>query len=232
MLDARDAMVAADQIRFGGANQDLLWNTFASRGFGQDAASAGAERRRSGAELRVADRDRGDVHFEPVSDGGAVAGARLFVGRYEARTTPVADTDPATPLDASLELVAGHLRVARPGARLWGEARLGRVEARAWSSTSRSKMLANLAVGGDRCDRDRRRHQPRQADRRHRGDQLGLARVAGRGQAGHGPARPEQAVAPGRAGPGERELRPGFRTTRAGIPRPRAASRRCASSRS
>ena len=55
--------------------------------------------------------------FEPVSDGGAVAGARLFVGRYEARTTPVADTDPATSLDASLELVAGtyELLAQAPG---------------------------------------------------------------------------------------------------------------------
>ena len=55
--------------------------------------------------------------FEPVSDGGAAAGARLFVGRYEARTTPVADTDPATSLDASLELVAGtyELLAQAPG---------------------------------------------------------------------------------------------------------------------
>ena len=46
MVDARDAMLAADLIRFGGANQDLLWNAFATRGLGEDAASNGVERRR------------------------------------------------------------------------------------------------------------------------------------------------------------------------------------------
>ena len=35
IIDARDAMLAADQARFGGANQDLLWQGFAMRGFGQ-----------------------------------------------------------------------------------------------------------------------------------------------------------------------------------------------------
>ncbi len=35
MAGARDAMLAADMGRFGGANQDLLWQGFALRGFGQ-----------------------------------------------------------------------------------------------------------------------------------------------------------------------------------------------------
>lgn len=35
MAGARDAMLAADVGRFGGANQDLLWQGFAMRGFGQ-----------------------------------------------------------------------------------------------------------------------------------------------------------------------------------------------------
>src|SRR6266498_1543240 len=41
MVDARDAMLAADQLRFGGANQATLWNAFASRGLGEDAFSNG-----------------------------------------------------------------------------------------------------------------------------------------------------------------------------------------------
>ena len=41
MLNARDAFIAADQIRFGGANRELLWNTFASHGFGKNASSNG-----------------------------------------------------------------------------------------------------------------------------------------------------------------------------------------------
>ncbi len=41
MVDARDALLAADRIRFGGANQDLLWNAFAKRGLGEGASSNG-----------------------------------------------------------------------------------------------------------------------------------------------------------------------------------------------
>ena len=40
MLDARDAYLAADRMRFGGANQAELWTAFARRGFGEKAASA------------------------------------------------------------------------------------------------------------------------------------------------------------------------------------------------
>ena len=36
--------------------------------------------------------------------------ATVYIGRYEARATPVADTDPATALGATVKLVAGHLR--------------------------------------------------------------------------------------------------------------------------
>ena len=57
------------------------------------------------------------VTFAPVSDGGAVAGAQLFVGHYQARATPVADTDPATPLGATVAARAGtyELLAQAPG---------------------------------------------------------------------------------------------------------------------
>ena len=42
MVDARNAMLAADMIRFGGVNQDILWNAFANRGLGEGAVSNGA----------------------------------------------------------------------------------------------------------------------------------------------------------------------------------------------
>lgn len=51
----------------------------------------------------------GTIEFNPVGqDGNAIAGARLFVGRYEASVNPVADTDTATPLDDSVDLVPGE----------------------------------------------------------------------------------------------------------------------------
>ncbi|HET8641579.1 MAG TPA: M36 family metallopeptidase, partial [Pseudonocardiaceae bacterium] len=43
MLDMRDNMLAADLARFGGANQDLLWNGFAESGLGQGAVSGPAD---------------------------------------------------------------------------------------------------------------------------------------------------------------------------------------------
>ena len=39
MLDSRDAYLAADRMRFGGANQAELWTAFARRGFGEKATS-------------------------------------------------------------------------------------------------------------------------------------------------------------------------------------------------
>ena len=59
-------MLAADQIRFRGANQDIIWNAFAKRGLGQDASSNGTDDGRSGAELRVAVPDEATVRFRPA----------------------------------------------------------------------------------------------------------------------------------------------------------------------
>ena len=87
MLDARDAMLAADLIRFGGANQDLLWNTFASRGFGQNAAATGPNDTDPVPSYESPTANEATLIFEPISDNGPIADAKLFVGRYEARTT-------------------------------------------------------------------------------------------------------------------------------------------------
>ena len=109
-------MLAADLVRFGGASQDLLWNTSSPAAAGRSLASAGPNDVDPVPSWKSPTATEAAFLFEPVSDGGAVAGARLFVGRYEARTTPVADTDPGV-LDASLELVAGtyELLAQAPG---------------------------------------------------------------------------------------------------------------------
>jgi extracellular elastinolytic metalloproteinase len=102
MLDARDAYLAADVMRFGGANQDELWLAFARRGFGEQAASSNTasdtdtDPTPDYASLRHADAN---VRFRAVAsdEGRAVVNdARFYVGHYEARTSPVADTNPAT----------------------------------------------------------------------------------------------------------------------------------------
>ena len=70
MVDARDRMLAADLLRFGGANQDLLWNAFAVRGLGDRARrSATSADSQSGAELRLAVLAQRDAALLPDRRG-------------------------------------------------------------------------------------------------------------------------------------------------------------------
>ncbi|MGH8984851.1 MAG: M36 family metallopeptidase [Acidimicrobiia bacterium] len=96
-LDARDAILAADVMRFGGANQDLLWLAFARRGFGENAATTGPGDGDPIPDFESPLHQEGTVVFDAVSqETGAPVSADIFVGHYEARVTPIADTDPAT----------------------------------------------------------------------------------------------------------------------------------------
>ncbi len=106
MVDARDAMLAADMIRFGGAHQALLWNAFARRGLGTGASSAGSADFDPTPSFESAYADNATVTFKAVgeADGHPV---QLFVGRYEAAVRPIADTDPATPLADTFAIVPG-----------------------------------------------------------------------------------------------------------------------------
>ncbi|MFC7275762.1 M36 family metallopeptidase [Paractinoplanes rhizophilus] len=108
MVDARDAMLGADLVRFGGANQALLWNAFAKRGLGEGAASAGATDVNPTPSFASPYAAEARVAFKPVDEHGRpVPNAKLFVGDYQARAVPVADTDPATPLPDTVSLVPG-----------------------------------------------------------------------------------------------------------------------------
>ncbi|WP_328468219.1 M36 family metallopeptidase [Actinoplanes sp. NBC_00393] len=107
-VDARDALLGADRVRFGGKNQDLIWNAFAKRGLGETALSNGAADPDPRPGFTSPYAKEATVTFRPVDENGrVVAGAKLFVGDYQARAVPVADTDPATPLTDKVSLVAG-----------------------------------------------------------------------------------------------------------------------------
>jgi extracellular elastinolytic metalloproteinase len=111
MLTARDAYLAADRMRFGGANQAELWAAFAKRGMG------------AGAATDTTEDDQPKAAFDsPLANNATVtfatnAPATIYVGQYQARATPLADTDPATDLGPTAKLVPGtyDVLVRAPG---------------------------------------------------------------------------------------------------------------------
>jgi hypothetical protein len=110
MVDARDAYLAADRMRFGGAHQALLWREFARRGLGEHASSEGADDTQPVPSFETpAEPSEATVTFEAlaVDEGGAPVKAKVYVGQYEARARPVADTDPDSALPATVRLVPG-----------------------------------------------------------------------------------------------------------------------------
>ncbi|HIZ98542.1 MAG TPA: M36 family metallopeptidase [Candidatus Janibacter merdipullorum] len=118
MVDARNAMLAADLLRFGGANQDILWDGFAARGLGEGAASDGASDDDPTPSFTSAHSDSATLRLTPTGeDGRPVAGAKVFVGEYAARSTAVADTDDDSDLGDSFEIVPGEqtYTVTAPG---------------------------------------------------------------------------------------------------------------------
>jgi extracellular elastinolytic metalloproteinase len=114
MLNARDALIAADQIRFGGANEDLLWNVFASRGFGTNASSNGGGDTDPVPSFSSDFANNATVTFKAVGDADGHP-VQLFVGDYQARSTPIADTDPATGLSDTFQIVPGTYRFVARG---------------------------------------------------------------------------------------------------------------------
>jgi extracellular elastinolytic metalloproteinase len=145
MVDSRDALLAADMIRFGGANQDLLWNAFAKRGLGEGASSNGHTDPNPTPSFASPFADEAAVTFVPVNEAGAVvSGARLFVGDYQARARAVADTDPATTLGNTVQLVPGTYDLLATAAGR-GHVRVGSVDVTAGATTLTVPMPMNLA---------------------------------------------------------------------------------------
>jgi hypothetical protein len=105
MVDMRDNLLAADLARFNGANQDLIWNAFAESGLGRDAVSGPSDVDPT-PSFASPYADNVTVTLSPKGDAAA-APVRLYVGDYEARAVPVADTDPATPIPDTFQIVPG-----------------------------------------------------------------------------------------------------------------------------
>ncbi|WP_283138637.1 M36 family metallopeptidase [Rhizohabitans arisaemae] len=114
-VDHRDALLAADTIRFAGANRDLIWQTFARRGLGAGASSNGPNDPDPKPSFVNQVDLNGRLTLKPTGDAEGAA-VRLYIGDYEGRVVPVADTDPATPLGDTVELAEGHYKLLVVGA--------------------------------------------------------------------------------------------------------------------
>ncbi|TQL67535.1 fungalysin metallopeptidase (M36) [Nocardioides albertanoniae] len=100
MLDARDAFLAADQMRFGGANRQVIADAFAQRGMGQYATTTADDHEPVPSFASPESRST-KVTFNAPGSG------KVYVGRFEARATPIADTSAATALGSVAHFVPG-----------------------------------------------------------------------------------------------------------------------------
>jgi hypothetical protein len=99
MIQARDAVLAADLMRFGGANQKQIWLAFARSGFGRNASSSNTNANTDTdptPDFESPLENNATVKFVAQSLDGAPIAARFFVGHYQARVSPIADTNAAT----------------------------------------------------------------------------------------------------------------------------------------
>ncbi|MGH3148996.1 MAG: M36 family metallopeptidase, partial [Rubrobacter sp.] len=107
-IDARDAYLAADRMRFGGANQRELWQAFARHGMGRGASSNGSEDRDPVPSFTSPLEDNAEITFNPVAPNGTeIDNFRVYVGDYEARAVPVADADSSTAQTRTATFVPG-----------------------------------------------------------------------------------------------------------------------------
>jgi hypothetical protein len=112
MIDARNSILAADLARFGGANQSELWYAFSTRGFGFSAFAANGEDVQPRPAFDSPQQGEETVRFRAFArdEGNAPINANVYVGHYEARVSPIADTNPATgPADGSVAVDASNL---------------------------------------------------------------------------------------------------------------------------
>jgi extracellular elastinolytic metalloproteinase len=147
MLDARDAYLAADMLRFNGANQTQLWRAFARRGFGADATTTGASDVDPVPSFRSPLEASRNIRFRVrAADEGNVAinSAKVYVGHYEAGSTPIADTIPGGSLTDTARFVAGtyEFLVVAPG---YGHVRFSRSISGSGNETIDVRMSTNRA---------------------------------------------------------------------------------------
>jgi len=110
MLDARDAFLAADKLRFGGANSVAIWKGFAENGMGAKASTTSTEDDQPKSDYTSPVASEGTLSVKALSltsTSQTPVKGKVYVGRYEARATPIADTDRATSLPSTIRMTPG-----------------------------------------------------------------------------------------------------------------------------
>lgn len=106
MLQARDAFIAADQERYHGANRAIIWKAFAESGMGKGASTPDADSEDVTPSFAAPSGNR-TVSFRPVLPNGKSVPGNVYIGDYEARVTPIADTRRDTKLGSGTEMTPG-----------------------------------------------------------------------------------------------------------------------------
>lgn len=145
MLDARDAIIKAAQMRYGSRYTDIVWDAFAKRGMGASAKSKGEEDTDPTPAFDNKKKSlNGTLALKLVnaSAGGAVKKARVLVGPFEARSTPVFTTGSAGTGSASMAAGTYTITVQAPG---YGIQHLKVAVAKGRKVTKTLKLQPNLA---------------------------------------------------------------------------------------
>ncbi len=117
-LDMRDAILAADVDRYHGDNTDTIWSVFAHRGAGASAQSAtGDDTNPTPAFDHAADSRNGLLvgTVRNGSTGEPVPGAKVIVGEFEARVTPLARTSDTGGFGAKMAAGSYDVLITAPG---------------------------------------------------------------------------------------------------------------------
>jgi extracellular elastinolytic metalloproteinase len=117
-LDARDGILAADLDRYHGDDYDTIWTAFAHRGAGASATSQGGDDTDPHPAFDHPDPGRDGTLVGTVVDaasGAPVANARVIVGDFEARVTPLARTSSTGGFSAKLVSGSYDVTIQAPG---------------------------------------------------------------------------------------------------------------------
>jgi hypothetical protein len=144
MVDARDAYLAADKMRFKGANQKALWHAFAKRGLGKGATTFNGNDDNPTASFLSPKQRSGTLKLKAVNKKGKPLSSLFYVGMYEARVTPIAINNVGQNSSSKVKMTPGRYRfiAQAPGYGMF------RFKARVVAGKTRKvtvKMQKNLA---------------------------------------------------------------------------------------